>query len=140
MMLLTRVGVATSYATHVVPALLLSGVGMGLIFAPAMATATGRVRPEDAGVASALVNTMQQIGGSVGTALLSSFSATATASFVTSHGGPSREVIAAAAVQGYTTAFWWAAGIFLLGAIATSLLLRSGAQELEPTSEPVLAL
>jgi predicted MFS family arabinose efflux permease len=141
MMLLTRVGVGTSYATHVVPALLLSGVGMGLMFAPAMATATGQVRPEDAGVASAMVNTMQQIGGSIGTALLSTFSASGAASFVTSHGGPSREVITAAAVHGYTTAFWWAAGIFLLGAVATSLLLRSGTQELlDPTSEPVLAL
>ncbi len=139
MLLLTRVGVDTSYASHVLPALLLSGVGMGLVFAPAMATATGQVRPQDAGVASALVNTMQQIGGSIGTALLSTFAASAATSFVTSHGGASRPVLAAAAVHGYTTAFWWAGGVFLVGAVLTSTLLRSGVQELEPSAQPVLA-
>ena len=112
---------------------------MGLIFAPAMATATGGVRPQDAGVASAMVNTSQQVGGSTGTALLSTFSATAAAGYVTAHGGPSREVLAGAAVHGYTTAFWWSAGIFLVGAVASSLLLRSGAQETAPAAEPVLA-
>jgi EmrB/QacA subfamily drug resistance transporter len=138
MMLLTRVGVSSAYVTHVLPALLITGVGMGLVFAPAMATATGQVAAHDAGVASALVNTMQQIGGSVGTALLSTFSATAATSFVVAHGGPSRQVLAAASVHGYTTAFWWSAGIFLLGAVLTSLLLRSGAQELHAAAEPAL--
>ena len=139
MLLLTRVGVATSYAGYVLPAIMLAGIGMGLIFAPAMATATGGVRPQDAGVASAMVNTSQQVGGSTGTALLSTFSATAAAGYVTAHGGPSREVLAGAAVHGYTTAFWWSAGIFLVGAVASSLLLRSGAQETAPGAEPVLA-
>ncbi len=139
MVLLTHVGVSTAYATHVLPALLVMGVGMGLVFAPAMATATGQVAPHDAGVASALVNTMQQIGGSVGTALLSTFAATAASSYVTTHGGPSRQVLASAAVHGYTTAFWWAAGVFAIGAVATSLLLRSGVQETEPSGAPVLA-
>jgi EmrB/QacA subfamily drug resistance transporter len=139
MMLLTRVGVDTAYASHVLPALLLSGVGMGLVFAPSMATATGQVEAHDAGVASALVNTMQQIGGSIGTALLSTFAATAATGFVSAHGGPSRSVLEGAAVHGYTTAFWWSAGIFLVGAALTSLLLRSGAQELDPGVTPVLA-
>ena len=139
MMLLTRVGVHTSYASHVLPALLVSGVGMGLIFAPAMATATGQVRPEDAGVASALVNTMQQIGGSIGTALLSTFAATAASGYVLAHGGPSRAILAGAAVHGYSTAFWWSAGIFLVGALLTSVLLRPGVQELDPAATPALA-
>ena len=60
MVLLTRIGVHTSYATHVLPALLVIGAGMGLVFAPAMATATGGVEPRDAGVASATVSTAQQ--------------------------------------------------------------------------------
>ena len=114
-------------------------LGMGMIFAPSMATATGNVDPRDAGVASALVNTMQQVGGSIGVALLSTFSATAATNYVVSHGGPSAATVAQAAVQGYTTAFWWAAGIFFAGAIFSSLLLRSGAQELGPASAPVLA-
>jgi hypothetical protein len=67
----------------------------------------GAVDPEDAGVASALVNTMQQVGGSIGVALLSTFSATAATSFVTSHGGATASTVAAGAVHGYTMAFWW---------------------------------
>jgi hypothetical protein len=134
----SRVGLHTGYDSHVLPSLIVTGVGMGMVFAPAMATATGNVRPEDAGVASALVNTMQQVGGSIGVALLSTLSATATTSFIASHGGPTAGTVAAAAVHGYTTAFWWAAGIFFLGALPTSLLLRSGTQRRAP--EGVLAL
>jgi MFS family permease len=139
MMLLTRVGVHTSYATHVLPALILTGLGLGMVFAPAMATATGDVRPEDAGVASALVNTMQQVGGSIGVALLSTLSATAATGFVASHGGPTPRTLVAAAVHGYTTAFWWSAGIFFLGALLTSMRLRSGVQEQDPQALPVPA-
>jgi predicted MFS family arabinose efflux permease len=139
MLLLTRVGVNTAYATHVLPALLLSGVGMGLVFAPAMATATGQVPAEHAGVASAMVNTMQQVGGSIGTALLSTFAASAATSYVTVHGGSSREVLTAAAVHGYTTAFWISSAFFLVGAVLASLLLRSGVQKLDPAATPVLA-
>jgi hypothetical protein len=71
---------------------------------------------------------MQQVGGSIGVALLSTFSATAAASFVASHGGSSSATLAAAAVHGYTTAFWWSAGIFFFGAMFSGLLLRSGRQ------------
>jgi EmrB/QacA subfamily drug resistance transporter len=137
MLLFTRVGVHTGYATHVLPALMLMGVGLGMVFAPAMATATGNVRPEDAGVASALVNTMQQVGGSIGVALLSTLSATAATGFVASHGGPSTSTLAAAAVHGYTTAFWWAGGILFLGALLSTVLLRSGAQAHDPAAVPV---
>jgi predicted MFS family arabinose efflux permease len=139
MLLLTRVGVHTSYATHVLPGLMVIGLGLGMVFAPAMATATGDVRPEDAGVASAMVNTMQQVGGSIGVALLSTLSASAATGFVTSHGGPAASTLAAAAVHGYTTAFWCTAGIFFLGAILTSVLLRSGAQEQDPAAVPMPA-
>jgi predicted MFS family arabinose efflux permease len=128
MLALTRVGVHTGYASHVLPELIVLGIGMGMIFAPSMATATGAVDPEDAGVASALVNTMQQVGGSIGVALLSTFSATAATSFVASHGAATASTVAAGAVHGYTTAFWWSAGIFFFGAVFSGLLLRSGAQ------------
>jgi EmrB/QacA subfamily drug resistance transporter len=139
MLLLTRVGVHTGYAVGVLPALLLLGVGLGMVFAPTMATATGNVRPEDAGVASALVNTMQQVGGSIGVALLSTLSATAATGYVASHGSPTPSTLAAAAVHGYTTAYWWAAGILFLGAALTGALLRSGAQEHAPAGVPALA-
>jgi hypothetical protein len=80
-----------------------------------------------------------QVGGSIGVALLSTLSATAATGFVASHGGPTPSTLAAAAVHGYTTAFWWAAGIFFLGALLTSALLRSGAQEQDPAAVPALA-
>jgi len=139
MLALTRVGLHTSYVSGVLPALLLVGAGMGLIFAPAMASATGGVHSVDAGVASALVNTSQQIGGSLGTALLSAFSTTAAAHYLAAHGVPSAATISLSAVHGYTTAFHIAAGIFLFGAALTSVLLRSGAQQLQPSAQQVFA-
>jgi EmrB/QacA subfamily drug resistance transporter len=146
MLLLTRVGVHTSYATHVLPSLLLTGVGMGMVFAPATSSATRGVRPEDAGAASALVNTMQQVGASIGIALLSTFAATAAAGFASSHGTPTPSTLGAAAVHGYTTAFAWAARISLLGALLTALLLRSNARTADtspiaaPNHQPLTAL
>jgi EmrB/QacA subfamily drug resistance transporter len=138
MVLLTRIGVDTAYASHVLPGLLVMGLGMGLIFAPSMSGATLGVAPNDAGVASALVNTGQQVGGSIGTALLSTLAASAATAFASGRGG-SPDVLAAASVHGYTTAFWWAAGIFAFGAIVCGTLFRSGVPEIDPAAEPILA-
>jgi EmrB/QacA subfamily drug resistance transporter len=138
MVLLAQLGVDSTYAAHVLPGLLLSGAGLGLVMAPAMNTATLGVDAADAGVASATVNTMQQIGGSMGTALLSTLASSAAASFVAGK-APSASLAAHAAVHGYTTAFWWSAAIFAVGAIVCGLLLRGGAPRYEPTTEPVLA-
>jgi EmrB/QacA subfamily drug resistance transporter len=121
MVLLTRIGVDTAYASHVLPSLLLIGLGFGLIVAPSFATATLGVPRNDSGVASAMVNTSQQVGGSIGTALLSTLAVSATTDYVVSN-GPGAQ----AAVEGYITAFWWAAAIFAVGALVTGALLRSG--------------
>jgi EmrB/QacA subfamily drug resistance transporter len=126
MLYLTGIGASSSYWTHVFPALLILGVGFGLIFAPAISSATLGVEPKDAGVASAMVNTMQQIGGSIGTALLSTLAASATTSYLSGKGQPNPELLAQAAVHGYTTAFYWAAGIFVIAAVACTALLRPG--------------
>jgi EmrB/QacA subfamily drug resistance transporter len=132
MVFLTGIGTDTAYVTHVLPALLTLGVGMGLIFAPAMSTATYGVRPGDAGVASAMVNTAQQVGGSIGTALLSTLAASAASSYVADAGvKPTDAIMAQAAVHSYTTAFWWAAGIFAAGAVVAALVLRPGPQRVE---------
>ena len=138
MVLLTRIGVDTGYATHVLPSLILIGVGFGLTVAPSFAIAT--VVPEkDSGVASGMVNTSQQIGGSIGTALLSTVAASAATGFVTDHGA-APELLHQAAVEGYTTAFLWAAGIFAIGALVCSALLRPGARpELAHGPEPAAA-
>jgi EmrB/QacA subfamily drug resistance transporter len=138
MVLLAQLGIDSTYATQVLPGLIAVGLGLGLVMAPAMNTATLGVEPADAGVASATVNTMQQIGGSLGTALLSTLSASAASSYLADK-QPSPDIAAQAAVHGYTTAFWWAAAIFAIGAVASALLLRAGAPELEPEAEPVLA-
>jgi EmrB/QacA subfamily drug resistance transporter len=115
---------SSSYVGHVLPGLIVMGLGMGNIFAPAFASATFGVAPTDSGVASAMVNTMQQVGGSIGTALLSSIFASAVTSYATSH-RPSPGLAAEAAVHGYDVAFWVAAGVFAFGAVVVGSLMRS---------------
>ncbi len=138
MILLTRLGVDSTYTPQVLVPLLIIGAGLGLTFAPAMSTATLGVDRKDAGVASALVNTMQQVGGSLGTALLSTLAASATTSYL--HGkAPTPDVISHATVHGYTVAFWIAAGVFALGAVVCSALFPRGVVEVDPNAEPVLA-
>jgi EmrB/QacA subfamily drug resistance transporter len=139
MLYLTGIGVDSAYATHVLPGLIIMGLGLGLVFAPAMSSATLGVEPGDAGVASALVNTMQQIGGSIGTALLSTLAASATTSALDTAAAPTKAAVAQAAVHGYTTAFTWSAAIFAVAAVLCTALLRSGVQEPAHAGEPVLA-
>jgi EmrB/QacA subfamily drug resistance transporter len=135
MVLLTRIGVDSAYASHVLPSLILIGLGFGLIVAPSFATATLGVPRQDSGVASAMVNTSQQVGGSIGTALLSTLAVSATTDYLTTH-GPGAQ----AAVEGYITAFWWAAAIFAVGALVTGALLRSDARvAAHGAPEPVAA-
>jgi EmrB/QacA subfamily drug resistance transporter len=138
MVLLTELSVHSTYAGHVLPALLLIGMGMGFTMAPSMNTATLGVTAADAGVAAATVNTMQQVGGSLGTALFSTLSASAASSYI-SAGQPNAGVIAQATVHGYTVAFWCAAAIFVVGAIVCGLLLRSGALHGERDAVPAPA-
>src|SRR3954447_4157942 len=133
-----QLGVDSTYAGHVLPALLVMGVGLGLVFAPAMSTATLGVGASDAGVASAMVNTSQQIGGAIGTAVLSTICSSAVASYATSHPrGPG--LGAEAAVHGYTTAFWCSGAVFLVGAIVCGLVFRSGVPQGAIAAEPSLA-
>jgi EmrB/QacA subfamily drug resistance transporter len=121
---LTQLEPDSSYAAHVLPALIVIGAGMGNIFAPAIATATYRVEARDSGVASAMVNTMQQVGGSIGTALLSSIFASAVTAYAEGK-RPSPALFQQAAVHGYTVAFWVGTGIFLFGAIVVGTLVPS---------------
>ena len=121
---LTQLTVTSSYAGSVLPALLVMGLGFGMIFAPAINTATAGVRRQDSGVASALVNTMQQVGGSIGTSLLSTIALTATASYLAAH-HTGVLAPAIAATHGYTVAFAVSAGIFGLGVILAIVLLPS---------------
>src|SRR6266446_6021571 len=96
MALLTQVTVTSSYVSGVLPSVLILGLGLGQIFAQAINTATAGVAREDSGVASALVNTMQQVGGSIGAAALSTIALSATATYLTGHeAGPQAQAVAA---------------------------------------------
>jgi len=121
---LTQLTVTSSYVGGVLAPLIIMGLGFGMIFSPAINTATAGVERQDSGVASALVNTMQQVGGSIGTSALSTIALTATASYLAAHhAGPLAPAIAA--THGYTTAFAVSAGIFGLGVILAITLLPS---------------
>jgi EmrB/QacA subfamily drug resistance transporter len=135
LILLAQLGVHASYATQVLPGLTIMGAGIGLVFPPATDLATLGVDASDAGVASALVNTTTQVGGSLGTALLNTLAATAASTFVAGK-QPTSALLAHATVHGYTTAFWWAAGIFAIGALLTVLLLRGRARSVQTGIEP----
>ena len=135
---LTQLTVTSSYLGGILPALLIMGLGFGMIFAPAINTATAGVRRQDSGVASALVNTMQQVGGSIGTSALSTIALTATASFLAAHHtGP--QAPAVAATHGYTTAFAVSAGVFGLGVILAIVLLPSRQRLAELTAASAAA-
>jgi EmrB/QacA subfamily drug resistance transporter len=124
MAFLTRLGPESDYVSDILPALLLIGIGLGFTVATALNTATAGLRPEDTGVGSALVNTSQQIGGSVGTALLNTLATTAAAHFLIRHArGPA--AVARATVHGNSVAFWAGAAIFAVGAVVCGLLVRT---------------
>jgi EmrB/QacA subfamily drug resistance transporter len=131
MLILTQLKVDSSYTTTILPALVLLGLGMGTAFMPAMSLATYGVQPRDAGIASAMINTSQQVGGSIGTALLSTIAVNATTSFVKSH-GTAPAALAQAQVHGYTTAIWWAVGILLVSAAITFTLVTAGRDATNP--------
>jgi EmrB/QacA subfamily drug resistance transporter len=131
MILFTRVTTYSDYWGHVMPGLVVTGLGLGLVFAPAVASATAGVRSRDAGAASAIVNTSQQIGGSIGTALLNTIAVTVTMRALMGT-RPTSLSVAVATVHGYSVAFWWAAGFFGLGAIVSLFMLESGATMIEP--------
>ena len=131
--LATQLGLHTSYPGQILPALVLVGAGLGLVFGCALNTATYGAGAADAGVASALVNTNQQVGGSIGTALLNTIAASALTSYVLAHGrGPL--VLAQAAVHSYVVAFWVAAAILAASAVVCALVLPRGT--LAPAAAP----
>lgn len=132
MVLLTRLDVNSVYAPDVLLPLMLMGAGMGSIMPASMQTATLGVDREYAGVASAMVNTSQQVGGSIGTALLNTLAATAVADYVAGHLPATGAVVAEATIQGYVTVYWWGAGIFAAGAVMSVLLFRRRASTPAP--------
>jgi EmrB/QacA subfamily drug resistance transporter len=143
MALLTNIGLTSNYAVDVLPTLLLVGFGLGLVFAPAFTLGTLGVDSSDAGVASAMVNVAQQIGGSIGTSLLNTIAAVAASSYAASHAASAATTAgqkllqANSVLSSYHTVFWVAAAIFAGCAVVCALILRSGISIPKDGSEPV---
>ncbi|GGQ88451.1 MFS transporter [Streptomyces flaveolus] len=139
MLLLTQLEVDTSYAAVLLPGMLLLGLGMGTAFMPAMSLATQGVQPRDSGVASAMVNTSQQVGGAIGTALLNTIAASATTSYIADHiggaAGRSQQQLVQleGMVHGYTSAIWFAVGILVAAGVIALTFVNAG----RPGSTPV---
>lgn len=134
MVLMTRIGVHTGYFSHVLPAELVLSFGMGVVFGPLSSTALVGVANHDAGVASALVNTAQQVGGSLGTALLNTIFTSAVAGYLTAHvvagSAPSPALQAQAVVHSYTVAFWVSAGLIAVATLIAAVLVRARRDQL----------
>jgi EmrB/QacA subfamily drug resistance transporter len=120
----TQVGTQAAYLTLLLPAELMTSLGVGTAFVALSSTALIGVEPSDAGVASALVNTAQQTGGSLGVAFLNTVAAAATTNYLVSHHGGG-STVAAAAVHGYTVGFSISAGLIGAAAVLALLLLRA---------------
>jgi MFS family permease len=126
MVLLTGISLDTSYWTHVLPACVVLSFGIGLVFGPMSSTALIGIANHDAGVASALINTTQQIGGSLGTALLNTIVTSAIAGYLVDHRG---SLPAVATIHGYTTAFWVSAVVIIVAAVAAAVLVKAKRDE-----------
>lgn len=139
MFFLTFLDASSTYAPHVLVPLMIIGFAMGTIMPASMQTATLGVDRQFAGVASAMVNTSQQVGGSIGTALLNTLAATAAADYLAAHAPVTEAVGVQAAITSYSTAYWWGAGFFAVGAVLSALLFRRRGDGLSLTTTPPAA-
>lgn len=135
MVWLTTLDLNSTYFAHVLPPLVCLGLGLGMIFATAMNLATAGVSARDAGVASAMVNTSQQVGGSIGTALLNTLATSAAADYLAGR-RPTPAAVAQAQLESYSTAYWWSAGFFAVGLLLTVILYRRGVPQSYLVDEP----
>ncbi|MCX5423192.1 MFS transporter [Streptomyces sp. NBC_00078] len=125
---IAQVGVEPAYASHVLPGMLMLGLGMSTAMMTSISLATGSVAPRDSGAASATFNTAQQVGGSIGTALLNTIAASVTATYLTAHAGPGvdrRRLAAEATVHGFNVATYWALGALLLAALIAGVVINA---------------
>jgi len=135
--LLTQIQVDSNFWALVFPGELLFGLGMGMIFVPLANIALINIEPDDAGVASALLNASQQVGGSLGTALLNSVYTSAVTAYLVDNAIANPQD-PQALVHGFQVGFWWSAGLMLLGTVAITVMIRAGKSDLvEQEAAPV---
>jgi hypothetical protein len=137
MVWLSRIGIHSSFAVHVLPAEILISLGMGMAFVPMSSTALYGVSQNDAGVASALVNTTQQVGGSLGTALLNTVAATATAAFLATR-IHTPAAVARATVHGYTVGFLVGAVCLAIAALSALILVNASREDMAAIAGAVI--
>jgi EmrB/QacA subfamily drug resistance transporter len=124
LVLYAQLPVAGHYFWDLFPAFLISGVGMALAFIPMTIGALAGVRHSDAGIASGLINTTQQIGGAIGVAAATTIAATATSSYLDGHPGLG-QASGTALTHGFAIAFYVLAAVAALGALLSALLVES---------------
>jgi len=138
MTLMAGIGLHSRYAWPALPALIVIGLALGVVFAPCFSLGTSGVTDDDAGVASAAINVSTQIGASIGTALLNTIATAAAASFMTAHtvgAAPAPGLVAQAAVHSYTVAFLVGALTMAGAALIVAPLLRRGVAELSASDD-----
>jgi predicted MFS family arabinose efflux permease len=133
LLLMTRITPDTSYTTHVLPSLLIMSSGMALVFIPLTSTSLHAVSSHDTGVASAMLNTSQQVGGSLGTALLNTIAATATTSYITANSALGERLPDFAMTHGFVVAFKYSAALLFVGAIVLYFFINVGKDSLVET-------
>jgi MFS family permease len=134
MLWLTQIGAHTSFSLHVLPAEILISVGMGLAFVPMSSTALFGVSPHDAGVASATLNATQQIGGSLGTALLNTVFASSTAAYLATR-VDTPAVREAAQIHGYVIGFAIGAGFLVIAVLSALFLVKASKADMAAIEE-----
>ncbi len=140
LVLYARLPVDGHYFWNLFPAFLLSGVGLALAFVPMSIGALTGVTAADAGVASGLINTSQQIGGAIGVAVATTIATTLTANYVDVHPG-TNALAGGALTHGFQAAFYVLAGIAVFGAVVAAVFTESHSRvaDAEPSEEPVFA-
>ena len=134
MFLFTQVSVGGSYASDLLPGFLIIALGMALCFVPISIAALAGVKQAEAGIASGLINTSQQIGGAVGIALLSTVAITHTENEIAAGTAAPQ-----ALTSGFQLAFWVGAGIAIAGVAAALALIRQEEIAVAPETAPVPA-
>ncbi len=128
----TQVSVDGSYVADLLPGFLIVAVGIGFTFVPISIAALAGVEAKDAGLASGLINTSQQIGGALGIAVLSSIAVAHTES-----AAKSGEATSSALITGFHAAFWVGAAVAALGVVASLVLIRRDELASAPLAEAV---
>jgi hypothetical protein len=128
----TQISVNGSYVSDLLPGFLLLGIGLGFSFVPISIAALSGIEPREAGLASGLINTSQQIGGALGVAILTTVATTRTENLI-SEGTPQPNAL----TDGFSLAFWVAAGFAAISIIATLVAIKRSDLQAAPAGAPV---